>query len=289
MQKAEKRVIPSHQVSHHLDRMAIPYLAFLTIFAVLPTLVMLFLVFVDTEGIRFENMVATITNFEVLTERSTIIAFFNSLKYSVITTIICIFFGYVIAYALHKSKFKNKYLILLILVLPMWTNFLLRINALAGIFEPNNIITSIFGIEKGLDIIGKAPDLAIFLGMVFTYLPFMVMPIYTSLEKIDPLLQEAALDLGVTNFKKFWKVTVPMTASGIISGSMMVLLPCLSGFAIPKILGHGNVLLIGNVIEQSFMSMNYTQGSVLALVLLIIILVSIIIVTKTNKDGEGLI
>ena len=125
--------------------------------------------------------------------------------------------------------------------------------------------------------------------MVFTYLPFMVMPIYTSLEKIDPLLQEAALDLGVTNFKKFWKVTVPMTASGIISGSMMVLLPCLSGFAIPKILGHGNVLLIGNVIEQSFMSMNYTQGSVLALVLLIIILVSIVIVTKTNKDGEGLI
>ena len=92
MQKAEKRVIPSHQVSHHLDRMAIPYLAFLTIFAVLPALVMLFLVFVDTEGIRFENMVATITNFEVLTERSTIIAFFNSLKYSVITTIICIFF-----------------------------------------------------------------------------------------------------------------------------------------------------------------------------------------------------
>ena len=80
MQKAEKRVIPSHQVSHHLDRMAIPYLAFLTIFAVLPALVMLFLVFVDTEGIRFENMVATITNFEVLTERSTIIAFFNSVN-----------------------------------------------------------------------------------------------------------------------------------------------------------------------------------------------------------------
>ena len=127
------------------------------------------------------------------------------------------------------------------------------------------------------------------IGMVFTYLPFMIMPIYTSLEKIDPLLHEAALDLGMTDFKKFWKVIVPMSSKGIISGSIMVLLPCLSGFAIPKILGDGNILLIGNIIEQSFINMSYNQGSVLAIVILIIIMGSIIIINKVDKEGETLL
>lgn len=288
MQKAsEKKLVPPHHTSHHLDRLARPYLIWLYIFAVLPALIMIFMMFTDTEGIRFDSMSATITNFQILTEKSTIIAFFNSLKYSIVTTVVCIFFGYLIAYSLYKSKIKNKYLVLLILILPMWTNILLRINALASVFKANNILTSIFGMEKGLDIIGT--DLAIYLGMVFTYLPFMVMPIYTSLEKIDPLLHEAALDLGMTKFKKFWKVIVPLSSKGIISGSIMVLLPCLSGFAIPKILGDGNILLIGNIIEQSFISMSYNQGSVLAIVVLIIILGSILIINKIDKEGETLI
>ena len=287
MQKTEKRVIPPHQVSHHLDRLAKPYLIWLYIFALFPAVIMIFLMFVDTEGIRFEGMSASIENFQILTEKSTIIAFFNSLKYSFITTIICIFFGYLIAYSLYKSKIKNKYLILILLILPMWTNFLLRVNALASVFKPNNILTSIFGIEQGLNIIGT--DLAIYLGMVFTYLPFMVMPIYTSLEKIDPLLHEAALDLGMTDFKKFWKVIFPLSLKGVVAGSIMVLLPCLSGFAIPKVLGDGNITLIGNIIEQSFMSMSYNQGSVLAIVILIIILGSILLVNKVDKEGSTLL
>ena len=286
MQK-EKRIIPPHQVSHHLDRMSRPYLIWLYLFALFPAVIMIFLMFVDTEGIRFESMQASIENFQILTERSTIIAFFNSLKYSFVTTIICIFFGYLIAYMLYKSKIKNKYLILILLILPMWTNILLRVNALASVFKPNNILTSIFGIPQGLNIIGT--DLAIYLGMVFTYLPFMVMPIYTSLEKIDPLLHEAALDLGMTEFKKFWKVIVPLSIKGVVSGSIMVLLPCLSGFAIPKVLGDGNITLIGNIIEQSFMSMNYNQGSVLAIVILIIILGSILLVSKVDKEGTTLL
>ena len=287
MQKTEKRVIPPHQVSHHLDRLAKPYLIWLYIFALFPAVIMIFLMFVDTEGIRFEGMSASIENFQILTEKSTIIAFFNSLKYSFITTFICIFFGYLIAYSLYKSKIKNKYLILILLILPMWTNFLLRVNALASVFKPNNILTSIFGIEQGLNIIGT--DLAIYLGMVFTYLPFMVMPIYTSLEKIDPLLHEAALDLGMTEFKKFWKVIFPLSLKGVVAGSIMVLLPCLSGFAIPKVLGDGNITLIGNIIEQSFMSMSYNQGSVLAIVILIIILGSILLVNKVDKEGSTLL
>lgn len=162
----------------------------------------------------------------------------------------------------------------------------MRINALASVFKENNIISDILGI-KGFNIIGS--DLAIILGMVFTYLPFIVLPIYTSLEKIDPSLHEAALDLGVTEFTKFWKVTFPLSLRGVVSGSIMVLLPCLSGFAIPKILGDGNVLLIGNIIEQSFVNMSYNIGSVLAIVILIIILGSILLVNKFDKEGETLL
>ena len=287
MQKnSTNRVIQTHQVSHKLHRLAIPYIVWLYILAIVPAVAMFIFMFIDMEGVNFTESEFTFSNFAILTEKSTIIAFLNSIKFAVITTVICIFFGFLIAYYLYKSRFKNKYLILLLLILPMWTNFLLRINALASVFKENNILGSIFGI-KGVNIIGT--DFAIILGMVFTYLPFMVLPIYTSLEKIDPLLHEAALDLGLTDFKKFWKVVVPLSASGIISGSIMVLLPCLSGFAIPNILGDRNIILIGNIIEQNFINMNYTLGSVIAVVILIIILGSIMLVNKFDKEGDTLL
>ena len=285
MQKNSTNLIPPSQTSHHLHRLAKPYLYWLYIFACFPLCIMFVLMFLDTEGIRLEGMSFTLANFDTLIQKSTIVAFFNSIKYSVLTTIICIFFGYLIAYSLYKSKIKNKYLILLLL-LPMWTNVLLRINALASVFKENNIITDILGFG-GINIIGT--DLAIILGMVFTYLPFIVLPIYTSLEKIDPSLHEAAMDLGVTEFTEFWKVTVPLSLRGVVSGSIMVLLPCLSGFAIPKILGEGNILLIGNIIEQSFINMSYNIGSVLAIVVLIIILGAILLVNKFDKEGETLL
>ena len=288
MQKTStNRIIPPHQVSHRLHLFSIPYFVWLAILAVVPLVFMFGLMFFDSEGITInKETTATVTNFAILTEKSTLVAFFNSLKYSVITTAICIFLGVLISYTLYKSKIKNKYLVLLLFILPMWTNFLLRINALASVFKPSNILSSILGFSFP-NIIGT--DFAIILGMVFTYLPFMILPIYTSLEKIDPLLHEAALDLGLTDLKKFWKVILPMTSKGIVSGSIMVLLPCLSGFAIPKILGDGNVLLIGNIIEQSFINMSYNQGSVLAVVILIIILGSILIINKVDKEGETLI
>ena len=272
--------------NHRLDRMAKPYLYWLYIFACLPVLIMVFLTFVDAEGIRFDGMTATLNNFTFLANESVLTSFLNSFKYSILTTLICIFFGYLLAYTLYRSKIKNKYLVLLLLILPMWTNILLRINALASIFKPSNILSDIFGIP-GLNLIGT--DWAIILGMVFTYLPFIVLPIFTSLEKIDPSLEEAALDLGMTDLKKFWTVVVPLSSKGVVSGSMMVLLPCLSGFAIPKVLGAGNILLIGNIIEQSFINMSYNQGAVLAVVLLVIILSSILIVSKVDKEGETLL
>lgn len=287
MQNHRNRVNKTHPAgNHHLDRLARPYMYWLYIFACFPVLIMVCLMFVDTEGIQFKDTQFSINNFAIIGTESVLIAFWNSLKYSILTTILCIIFGYLLAYSLYKSKIKNKYMVLLLLILPMWTNVLLRINALASIFKPENILSDIFHIS-GLNIIGT--DWAILLGMVFTYLPFIVLPIYTSLEKIDPFLEEAALDLGVTNFIKFWKVIVPLSAKGVVSGSMMVLLPCLSGFAIPKVLGAGNILLIGNIIEQSFINMSYNQGAVLAIIVLVIILGSILLINKIDKEGETLI
>ncbi len=272
--------------NHRLDRLAKPYMYWLYIFACFPVLIMICLMFVDAEGIRFEEMQFTTANFEILGTEGTLVAFWNSLKYSILTTLLCIFFGYLLAYSLYKSNLKNKYLILLLLILPMWTNVILRINALASIFKPENILVDLFHLP-GLNILGT--DWAILLGMVFTYLPFIVLPIYTSLEKIDPSLEEAALDLGVTHFTKFWKVIFPLSLKGVVSGSMMVLLPCISGFAIPKVLGAGNIPMIGNSIEQSFLNMSYNQGAVLAIILLILILGSILLVNKLDKEGETLI
>jgi len=268
------------------------YRIWLFIFALLPILIMLGLSFIDCEGIDFSDAKLSIISFEQFGYSSTVIAFLNSILYAVITTILCILIGYIVAYRIFRSKIKNKFLVITLLILPMWSNILLKINALKSILEPHNIFTSMleqmgFKNVTGLDLAGT--PFAVILGLVVTYLPFMILTIYTALEKIEPLLEEAALDLGLTETKKFWKVILPLSAKGIVTGSIMVLLPCMSGFAIPEILGQGNIVLIGNVIDQLFKNMNYNAGSLLAIVILIFILGSILLVFKFDKDGETLI
>lgn len=271
---------------YKLERLSTPYKVWLYILALIPMFIMVILMFVDTEGISFDDMGFTLANFSILAEESVLVAFYNSFKFSFLTTFICLVFGYIIAYSLYKSRLKHKGGILLLLILPMWTNILLRIEALSYLMQPHNIITNLLGIT-GFDLLGT--DIAIIIGLVFTYLPFVILPIYTALEKIDPSLEEAALDLGMTETKKFWKVIFPLSAKGMVTGSIMVFLPCFSGFAVPKVLGAGNILLIGNIIEQNFSNMNYNIGSVLAVVVLVLILGAILLINKIDKEGETLL
>lgn len=273
--------------SHNLDHLSIPYLIWLLLLAIFPMLILVVLMFVDTEGVSLGGASFTFDNFIRIFEPSIGVAFYNSFKFSFLTTILSLFFGYVIAYSLYKSKIKNKNGILLLLIVPMWTNILLRIEALSNLFQPHNILVDLLGLSHGFDILGT--DLAILLGLIFTYLPFVILPIYTALEKIDPSLEEAAYDLGMTSFKKFWKVIFPLSLKGLVSGSIMVFLPCFSGFAVPKILGGGNIILIGNIIEQNFSNMNYNVGSILAVLILVIILGSILLINKFDKEGETLL
>lgn len=272
-------------------RLSTPYLYWLYILALFPALFMFVLMFLDIpEGLDISNgLKFTLDNFKQLSEPSTLIAFGNSFLYAFATTILSILFGYLVAFRLFRSKFKNKFLVLVILILPMWTNILLRTESLAGFLNSNgNVVLSLLGIEGAdFDLLGT--PFAVIFGLFVTYVPFMVMPIFNSLEKIDKSVEEAALDLGLTHTQKFFKVILPMSSKGIVTGSIMVFLPCLSGFAIPEILGRGNIVLIGNVIEASFKNMSYTIGSLLAVIILVVILLSIFVVSKIDKEGETLL
>lgn len=272
-------------------RLSTPYLYWLYILALFPALFMFILMFLDIpEGLDISNgLKFTLENFKQLSEPSTLIAFGNSFLYAFITTILSIVFGYLVAFRLFRSKFKNKFLVLVILILPMWTNILLRTESLAGFLNSNgNVVLSLLGIKSAeFDLLGT--PFAVIFGLFVTYVPFMVMPIFNSLEKIDKSIEEAALDLGLTETQKFFKVILPMSSKGIVTGSIMVFLPCLSGFAIPEILGRGNIVLIGNVIEASFKNMSYTIGSLLAVIILVVILLSIFVVSKIDKEGETLL
>jgi spermidine/putrescine transport system permease protein len=251
---------------------------------------MVFLAFVKSEGIAFDEMGFSLESFALLTEPSTIVAFRNSFFYAFVSTVFSLVIGYFVAYRIFKSKFNNKFLVLTMLILPMWSNLLLRTEALGNIMEHNNILTDLLsrtGITLSIGI--KGTPLAVLIGLVFTYLPFAILPIYTALEKISYSLEEAALDLGLTETKKFWKVIFPLSLKGVVSAAILVFLPSLSGFAIPQILGKGNIVLIGNVIEESYRNMNYNFGSLLSIIILVFILGSILIISKTDKEGETLL
>ena len=271
-------------------KLSIPYLIWLIIFGIIPIIVMIILSFIDSEGMSFKDASFSLNSFKLLFDKATLISIKNSFLYTTISTIISLFLGYFVAYQLYKSKIKNKLLVLTIFILPMWSNLLLRIEALGNMMEENNMITNLLErINIHISISIKGTPLAVIIGLIFTYLPFVILPVYTALEKIDVSLKEASLDLGLTPFKTFWKVIFPLSLKGVVTGSILVFLPSLSGFAIPEILGKGNVLFIGNIIEQSFRNMNYSFGSLLSIFIIFLITIALLIVNKVDKDGETLL
>lgn len=268
------------------SKFTIPYLVWMGILVVIPLAIMVVLSIMKTDGVNFHGARFTFDNISRLVDHAILVGLYNSIKFSVITTIACFLLGYPIAYIISKAHIKNRFLVMAVLILPMWSNMLLRTTALGNIFQSNNVITSMLGI-KGIDI--KGTQLAIILGMISTYLPFMILPIYTVLEKIDPLLLEASNDLGANHFWTFWKVVFPISLKGVASGVILVLLPSATGFAIPQMLGDGNYVLIGMTIENSFNNVNYNFGSLLSLIIIIIIMGALLIISKIDKEGETLL
>lgn len=215
-------------------------------------------------------------------------ALWESVKLSVLSTIICLVLAYPLAMILCNFGSNKTSFMVLIFILPMWMNFLLRTFAWLTLLEKTGVINSILNLLNlpTLDIINTPA--AIVLGMVYNFLPFMVLPIYNVLIKIDKNVINAARDLGANSFQTFLKITLPLSTPGIISGITMVFVPALTTFIISTILGGSKILLIGNVIEQEFTQTgNWNLGSGLSIVLMLFIIFNMVISAVTDKDGEA--
>lgn len=270
-----------------LKKFSIPYLAILLVFIAIPMMTMIALSFLKTEGMHFDGAVFTLANFASLKEISVLVGFWNSIKYAIIATVCCLILGYPLAYIFSRFKNVNGFLITLLLVLPMWSNILLRTNALAYFFSENNMISGLLGIKWPWDI--KGTGLSVVIGLVMVYLPFMILPIYTVLEKIDTQLYDASSDLGGDPIRTFFKVTVPLSFKGVMTGIILVFLPCFSGFAVPRILGNEKIVMLGTIIEDSFIYMDYNFGSLISMILIFAIVLALLAISKVDKEGETLL
>ncbi|MDD3174725.1 MAG: ABC transporter permease [Herbinix sp.] len=228
----------------------------------------------------------TLKNMALISDSINRKALLLSLGLSLLSTLICLILAYPLAMILINTKMKSNSFIVLIIILPMWMNFLLRTIAWQNILEKTGILNSIlkFLHMPTVNIINTSS--AIVLGMVYNFLPFMVLPIYNVLIKIDKDVINAARDLGANGIQTFRKIIFPLSLPGVISGITMVFVPSLTTFVISTILGGSKIVLIGNVIEQQFRLDNWHTGSGLSLVLMIFILLSMAVLSKYDKGSE---
>ena len=235
--------------------LGIPYAAFLLFFVIAPMLVILFYAFTDKNNhISFMNFVQF---FSDPTKLSTIV---YSVVIALITTAVCLLIAFPVAYILARSKMKKKYVILLLFVTPMWINFVLRVNAIRELMN-------------WIGLLGEANYFNTIFGMVYDFLPFMILPLYTTLCKIDRRLYEASADLGGNAFTSFTRITIPLSMPGVLSGITMVFLPSMTNYVVSDMLGNSKVTIIGKFIETYF-GTDWHMGSMIALILLIIVFVS---------------
>ena len=230
----------------------------------------------------------TLSNIAAIAETGHAKALWTSVLLSLVSTVICLLLAYPLGLILKKSGMGQKGLLVFLFVLPLWMNFLLRTMAWQVLLEKKGVINTILQSLgfSGLRLINTPA--AIVMGMVYDFLPFMVMPIYNVLAKIDDRVIEAARDLGANNFQVFRYIILPLSVPGIVSGVTMVFVPALTTFVISNMLGGGKILLIGNVIEQEFtVGNNWHLGAGLSLVMMIFILVSMAFIAKFDKNGEG--
>ncbi len=268
------------------SKLSLPYKVWSYVLVIIPIFVMLALTFTNANGFDLKNASFTFKNYIEITNPTYLKAFLNSMEFSVIATVICLLIGYPLAYIISTSKISNKYLVLIILILPMWTNMLLRLKVIQLISQPNGFLKNTFGIS--FDFYGTKE--AVILGMILMYLPFMIFPIYTVLDKMDKSLLEASQDLGANKIKSFLKVTFPLSLKGVTSGVIMVFLPCAMGFTISDTLGGGNIILIGNIVERFFKSANnYSLGSLISLIIIVLVIGSLFIISKVDEEGETLL
>lgn len=261
-----------------------PLVVWSALFIVVPVLLVIFFSF--TEKVD-DSYIFSLTHYKRLMNPVYFSVFFRSIWLALISTVICLLIGYPIAYILAKKPENKRNFFLLVFILPMWMNFLLRTYAWMSILGRNGIINSI------LTTIGLKPlDLlysngAVLLVMAYNFLPFMVLPIYTSLTKIDKDVINAAYDLGAKSSQVFRRVIFPLSIPGVVSGITMVFMPAVSTFVISRLLGGGQYMLVGNLIEQQFTTVgDWNFGSAISIFMMILILISMAIMNKFTDEGD---
>lgn len=260
------------------------YIMWSLVFIVFPLFLILVYAFNSSSGMSLEGYGITFDNFRRVFEPLYIKIFFVSILLAIASTVLCVLIGYPVAYFISRMKDKWRNSLMLLFVVPMWMNFLLRTYAWLTLLGNNGLI------NKFLGLFGIAPlnlmynMSAIMLGMVYNFLPFMVLPIYSTLVKMDKSLIEAARDLGATNSQIFKKVILPLSLPGVYTGITMVFIPAISTFVIPDLLGGNRFYLIGNLIEKQFtFTGDWAFGSAISIVLIVIMFILLILQNLFEK------
>ena len=235
------------------------------------------------------RLVATfnLANYQVLLQDSLYLnTFLYSLKVAAISTVLCLLLGYPMAYAIARSAPTTRNLFLMLIILPFWTSFLLRVYAWIGLLKTNGVINntllSLGIIDQPLVLLYT--DFAVYVGIVYSYLPFMILPLYSNLEKHDLTVREAAADLGARPFKAFFKITLPLSMPGIVAGCLLVFIPAVGEFVIPSLLGRTDQLMIGTVLSaQFFGARNWPVASAVAIGLLLVLLLPILLFQRYQQ------
>lgn len=270
------------------SQLALPYIVWAALMLVLPMGLIAFYSVME-QGNSIVTFAFTLEHYKkFFTDPDFLLILWRSLLIAIKTTVICLFLGYPIAYFIARSKEKTQNLLILCITIPMWINMLVRTYAWIGLLSEGGFIQQLLSLIGLGNIELLYTEGAVLLGMVYNFLPFMVLPIYNVLSKIDDNIINAAMDLGANSFERFTRIWLPLSIPGIISGITMVFVPSLTTFVISDLLGGSKILLIGNVIEQEFTrGSNWHLGSGLSLVLMVFILISMAMIAKYDKNGEG--
>jgi len=229
--------------------------------------------------------------FFLVTESLYVNAFLSSIKVAAVSTFFCLLIGYPMAYGIARTNASWRNILLMLVILPFWTSFLLRVYAWMGLLGQNGTFNRML---MGLGIIDEPivmlqTDFAMYIGIVYSYLPFMILPLYANLEKHDPSLLEAAIDLGCKPWRAFLSVTLPLSMPGVIAGSMLVFIPAVGEFVIPRMLGGTDSLMIGRVLwDEFFLNRNWPVASAVAVVLLLILVLPILLFQRyQEREAEA--
>ncbi len=279
---------------------AVPYL-WLLLFFLLPFAIILKISFADPvialppfTPLMDESggIDATLENYSfVLTDKLYIVTYLRSVLMAAVATLICLLLGFPMAYAIARAEERTRNILLLLIILPFWISFLLRVYAWMGLMNNygviNNVLMWLGAIEQPIQMMYT--DFAIYVGLVYSYLPFMILPLYATLERMDPDLVEAAQDLGASPFRAFRDITWPLARPGVIAGSLLVFIPAMGEYVVPYLLGGPGSLMIGRVLfDTFFVDHDWPLSSSVAIILLVLVVVPIVLLQRNRKkEIEG--